>query len=57
MYRAMWEAAMDDMIASLLYESSPSRFKYIAEYDRWVNPLTQLIMFIKDCQPLCCADW
>ena len=32
MYRAMWETAMDDMIASLLYASSPSRYKYIAEY-------------------------
>ena len=34
MYRAMWEQAMDDMIACLLFASTPSRLKYIADYDR-----------------------
>ncbi|KAK9793227.1 hypothetical protein WJX73_006594 [Symbiochloris irregularis] len=33
MYRAMWEAAMDDMIACLLFETSPNRLKYIANFD------------------------
>ena len=34
MYRDMWERAMDDMIAGLLFKSEPSGFKYIADYDR-----------------------
>ena len=33
MYRAMWEQAMDDMIACLLFASTPSRLKYIADFD------------------------
>ena len=34
MYRAMWEAAMDDMIACLLFETYPNRLKYIATFER-----------------------
>ena len=34
-YRDMWERAMDDMIAGLLFKSEPSGLKYIADYDRW----------------------
>lgn len=34
MYRSMWEQAMDDMISSLLFESTPSRLKYIVNYGK-----------------------
>ena len=33
-YRTMWVKAMDEMLASLLFESSPSRFKFIADFNR-----------------------
>ena len=36
LYRDMWERAMDDMIAGLLFKSEPSGLKYIADYDRWL---------------------
>lgn len=38
MYRVMWELAMDQMIESLLHESTPARYKYIAEFDRSALP-------------------
>ena len=40
LYRDMWERAMDDMIAGLLFKSEPSGLKYIADYDRWPLPQT-----------------
>ncbi|KAK9793231.1 hypothetical protein WJX73_008773 [Symbiochloris irregularis] len=32
--RAMWRQAMDNMLAALMFASSPSRLKYIADFDR-----------------------
>lgn len=53
MYRAMWEQAMDDMIASLLHASTPSRLKYIADYDRQAVALktSHYLLYVLD---LCC---
>lgn len=36
MYRGMWERAMDEMIARLVFRSKEG-LTYIAEFDRWVG--------------------
>lgn len=36
MYRSMWETAMDDMIAKMLYHSQEGTYTYITEITRCV---------------------
>lgn len=35
MYRSMWETAMDEMIAKMLYQSQGGTYTYITEITRW----------------------
>lgn len=35
--RTMWVKAMDNMLAALMFASTPSRLKYIADFERWAR--------------------
>ena len=35
MYRVMWEKAMDEMIETLVFTSSPEKLTYVAEFERY----------------------